>query len=82
MRGLRFARFQDRVVHGQTQPGTPLTFLPSIMESNDMTSGRPGRRPYAAPRLRIYGSLQELTLTATVSKNKNDAVQGGNNLKT
>jgi hypothetical protein len=40
------------------------------------------RRPYAAPRLSVYGSLQELTLTATVSKNKNDSVQGGNNLKT
>lgn len=40
------------------------------------------RRPYSAPRLAIYGSLQELTLTATLSKNKNDAIQGGNNLKT
>lgn len=40
------------------------------------------RRPYAAPRLAVYGSLQELTLTATISKNKNDATQGGNNLKT
>jgi hypothetical protein len=40
------------------------------------------RLPYTAPRLTIYGSLEELTLTATVSKNKNDSVQGGNNLKT
>ncbi len=40
------------------------------------------RRPYTAPRLKVYGNLQELTLTATISKNKNDALQGGNNLKT
>lgn len=40
------------------------------------------RRPYQAPRLKVYGSLEELTLTATISKNKNDALQGGNNLKT
>lgn len=47
------------------------------MNSND--SARP---PYAAPRLKVYGSLQELTLTATLSKNKNDSLQGMNNLKT
>lgn len=40
------------------------------------------RRPYAPPRLKIYGSLEELTLTNSNDKNKNDALQGQNNLKT
>ena len=40
------------------------------------------RRPYAAPRLAIYGRLEELTLTLTNDKNKNDSLQGQNNLKT
>jgi hypothetical protein len=40
------------------------------------------RRPYQAPRLTVYGSLEELTLTATLEKHKNDSLQGGNNLKT
>jgi hypothetical protein len=39
-------------------------------------------RSYAAPRLLVYGRLEELTLTVSVSMNKNDAIQGGNNLKT
>lgn len=47
-----------------------------------MDSMNPQRRSYAPPRLTIYGSLEDLTLTATISKNKNDATQGGNNLKT
>lgn len=40
------------------------------------------RRPYAAPRLAVYGSVQELTQTNSISKNKNDATQGQTNLKT
>ena len=40
------------------------------------------RRPYEAPRLAVYGRLEELTLTNDNPKNKNDAVQGQNNLKT
>jgi hypothetical protein len=40
------------------------------------------RRPYAAPRMVVYGRLEELTLTVSISKNKNDSVNGGNNLKT
>ena len=40
------------------------------------------RRPYAAPRLAVYGDLRVLTLTADNPKNKNDAVQGQTNLKT
>lgn len=40
------------------------------------------RRPYAPPRLAIYGTLEELTLTVNDNMNKNDPVQGGNNLKT
>lgn len=47
------------------------------MGSSDFT-----RRPYDAPRLKVYGNLQELTLAATLSMNKNDSVQGMNNLKT
>ncbi len=47
------------------------------MEKTDST-----RRPYAPPRLAIYGSLEELTLTNSNEKNKNDALQGQNNLKT
>ena len=47
------------------------------METNHGT-----RRPYAPPRLAIYGSLEELTLTVSDSKNRNDALQGQNNLKT
>jgi hypothetical protein len=40
-------------------------------------------RPYAAPRLKVYGSVAELTLTATTQQfNKNDASQGQNNLTT
>jgi hypothetical protein len=31
------------------------------------------RRPYQTPRLTVYGRLEELTLTATVSMNKNDS---------
>lgn len=47
-----------------------------------MNPNESARRPYAAPHLKVYGNLQELTLTATISKNKNDAVQGNDNLKT
>ena len=39
-------------------------------------------RPYAPPRLRIYGRLEELTLTVNDNMNKQDPVQGQNNLKT
>lgn len=40
------------------------------------------RRPYAPPRLAIYGTLEELTLTINDNRNKNDPVQGHQNLKT
>jgi hypothetical protein len=53
-----------------------------ILETEDGLLMNFARQPYAPPRLRIYGSLEELTLTATISKNKNDSLQGGNNLKT
>jgi hypothetical protein len=39
-------------------------------------------RSYAPPRLVVYGRLEELTLTVNANMNKNDAIQGGNNLKT
>ena len=47
------------------------------MESTDRA-----RRSYAPPRLVVYGRLEELTLTVSNDKNKNDALQGQNNLKT
>ena len=39
-------------------------------------------RPYRAPRLKVYGSVAELTLTQANPTNKNDPTQGQNNLKT
>lgn len=47
------------------------------MESTDRA-----RRSYVPPRLVVYGRLAELTLTVQDNMNKNDPVQGGNNLKT
>lgn len=41
-----------------------------------------GPRPYQPPRLKVYGTVSDLTLTVNDNKNKNDSVQGGNNLKT
>jgi hypothetical protein len=38
--------------------------------------------PYQPPRLKVYGTVTELTLTVNLNMNKNDTVQGGNNLKT
>jgi hypothetical protein len=40
------------------------------------------RRSYGPPRLMVYGRLDELTLTVNDNMNKNDPVQGHNNLKT
>jgi hypothetical protein len=41
------------------------------------------RRPYAEPRLKVYGALRDLTLmSVNLTINKNDATQGQNNLKT
>lgn len=39
-------------------------------------------RPYQPPRLKVYGTVSELTLTVNDNKNKNDTTQGQNNLKT
>ncbi len=39
-------------------------------------------RAYRAPRLKVYGSVAELTLTSAVPTQKNDPTQGQNNLKT
>jgi hypothetical protein len=39
-------------------------------------------RAYAAPRLKVYGTVADITLTVNDNMNKNDAIQGGNNLKT
>lgn len=47
------------------------------MESTDRA-----RHGYDAPQLMVYGRLEELTLTVNLNMNKNDSVQGGNNLKT
>jgi hypothetical protein len=47
-----------------------------------MQSNNPIRLPYSTPRLRIYGDFTSLTQTNSDQKNKNDATQGQNNLKT
>lgn len=47
-----------------------------------MTQSIRPRRSYSPPKLEVYGSLEELTLTATLDMNKNDTLQGQNNLKT
>jgi hypothetical protein len=47
-----------------------------------MPSPRSERRNYAAPRLKIYGTVSDVTLTVNLNKNKNDSTQGPNNLKT
>ena len=49
-----------------------------------MTAPSPSpRRAYAAPRLTTYGTVRDVTLTATtIQHNRNDSVQGGVNLKT
>jgi hypothetical protein len=39
-------------------------------------------RPYQPPRLKTYGTVSDLTLVVNDNKNKNDAVQGQQNLKT
>jgi hypothetical protein len=61
---------------GEPCPGAP-TSTRKTMESIDQA-----RRSYAPPRLVVYGRLEELTLTVQDNMNKNDPVQGGNNLKT
>ncbi len=44
---------------------------------------QPDRRAYVPPRLKVYGTVRDLTLTATtIQQNKNDATQGQQNLKT
>ena len=41
-----------------------------------------GTRAYAPPRLKVYGTVADITLTVNDNMNKNDSIQGGNNLKT
>lgn len=47
-----------------------------------MESTHRARRWYAPPRLAVYGSLEELTLTVNDNMNKNDNINGTTNLKT
>jgi hypothetical protein len=48
-----------------------------------MTQSDSARSPYVAPRLKVFGTIRDVTRTATTEQhNRNDAVQGGNNLKT
>lgn len=61
---------------GPAAPADPFP-MAETMEPTGRT-----RRPYAPPRLVVYGRLEELTLTINDNMNKNDPVQGGNNLKT
>jgi hypothetical protein len=39
-------------------------------------------RAYTAPRLKIYGTVADLTLVVNQNMNMNDSIQGTNNLKT
>jgi hypothetical protein len=39
-------------------------------------------RAYQPPRLKVYGTVSDLTLVVNDNKNKNDSQQGQNNLKT
>ena len=39
-------------------------------------------RAYSPPRLKVYGTVADITLTVNLNMNKNDSIQGGNNLKT
>jgi hypothetical protein len=56
--------------------------IASFCGEKTMASTDRARRSYAPPRLAVYGLLEELTLTVNDNMNKNDAIQGGNNLKT
>jgi hypothetical protein len=40
------------------------------------------RGTYVAPRLKVYGTMADLTLTVNLNMNMNDSVQGMTNLKT
>jgi hypothetical protein len=39
-------------------------------------------RIYRSPRLKVYGSVAELTLSVNTANQKNDPTQGQTNLKT
>jgi len=47
-----------------------------------MDRTNPPARAYRAPRLKVYGSMAELTLSIDVPTTKNDPIQGQQNLKT
>jgi hypothetical protein len=70
----------------RTPPGQnrarPRPPLPFAAKTHTMEFTARARRSYAAPRLVVYGRLEALTLTVQENMNKNDPVQGGNNLKT
>jgi hypothetical protein len=52
-----------------------------LQEEQPMVSSSP-QQPYAPPRLKVYGTVADVTLTVNDNKNKNDSVQGQSNLKT
>jgi hypothetical protein len=52
-----------------------------MSDENDPGTRSP-KMPYATPRLASYGNVRELTRTEANDKNKNDSLQGQNNLKT
>jgi hypothetical protein len=47
-----------------------------------MSANDTPRRPYTPPALAIYGDLAAITRTQVNPKNKNDVIQGQDNLKT
>jgi hypothetical protein len=54
----------------------------SFSEEQPMHEHNRDTRTYAPPRLKVYGTVADITLTINDNKNKNDSQQGTNNLKT
>jgi hypothetical protein len=52
------------------------------MDTRQMDLNAAAPRSYSAPRLKVYGTVAELTLTSDNPRNKNDPTQGQLNLKT
>lgn len=68
-----------RALRGSLPP--PASAAP-VSDYETMESTDRARRPYTPPRLAVYGRLEELTLSNSDPNNKNDPVQGMQNLKT
>lgn len=54
---------------------------PSCTEETDMPESEK-KQTYQPPRLTVYGDIRAITQNINDNLNMNDAIQGGNNLKT